>query len=102
MPLDKEAMREYQRKRRAKARGVPDEEPVTGEYHEHYWRRAPGDDFATCTEFEFQRKLIGGCGEVQKYEGKLLSTGAPDLALAIIDSPYFKEIFGRLPVKSGG
>lgn len=84
MPLSKEEMREYQRKRREQARGkVAEYETFTATdgdlairrkkpFHEHYWLRTDGGDMATCIQFTMQGRVIGGCGESRPYKGKLL------------------------------
>lgn len=106
MPLTGDAKREYQRtkmrERRAKTKTGEthgDSEGASGEVdpgHEHYWLRKLGEETAVCTEFEFQGRMIGGCGQTQPYEGKLL--GEPTLAQAIIESDHYKEIQQKMPV----
>lgn len=105
MPQSAERKAEYQRQRRktetgsgrtdiAKAAALADDSG-----HEHYWLRR--DDQVVCTAFEMQRRQIGGCGETRKWDGKLISPrpdGSPELAVAIIDSPYYKKIQAAMPV----
>lgn len=119
MPLTGKAKADYQRelmkKRRVKPTNDTSEGPpgvivppgtTRGQVapgHEHYWLRRAGDDVAVCTAFEMQGRIVGGCGQSRKYEGKLLPTSDehPDLATAIIDSPHYKEIQGKMPVTKG-
>lgn len=101
MPQSPERKREYNRARQRQLRQTNESSDAGGE---HYWLRKAGEDFAVCTEFEFQGRLIGGCGEKRKYEGKLLSTrldGGPDLGIAIADSPHYKEVQQKMPVTKG-
>lgn len=110
MPLTGKAKADYQRelmkKRRVKPTNDTSEGTSGGDVppgHEHYWLRRAGDDFAVCTEFETQGRVVGGCGQKRKYQGKLLPTSDehPDLAAAIIDSDRFKEIQSKMPVTKG-
>jgi hypothetical protein len=115
--MSPEAKREYQktlmRKRRGQApaqetnsiseegMAVPNLKTDLG--GEHYWgwiSHAP-DGMRICEAFEFGSRWIGGCGQVVPWEGKPLPTkvdGSQELAPAIIDSPYFKEIQSAMPL----
>lgn len=107
MPLDKDQMREYQRKRRAKgdsplgtradrAKNVTHSGSEGTDFGgEHYWgavSQAP-EGKRICTAFEFQGHMIGGCGKVVE---RLIHE--PTLAQAIIDSPHYKSIQSKMPL----
>lgn len=127
MPLTGDAKREYQRKKMAERRaktgtnetaktnGTSDrkapyrdehgdlvlELPTRADHNAtHYWGwiSKARDGTRVCAEFEFAPGyLIGGCGMVKAWEGKLLD-GGTDLAKVIADSQYFKEIQSKMPV----
>lgn len=67
--------------------------------NEHYWGwvSLSAPDTRTCIAFEFTPgRVIGGCGMVKAWEGKLLDGST--LAQVIADSPDFKEIRDKMPV----
>lgn len=75
---------------------------VPGE-HEHYWGwvSKAEDGTRVCLEFEYQGRMIGGCGQVMAWEGKPLNTftdGLPDSAHLIRDSETAPAIQKRMPV----
>lgn len=116
MPLTGDAKRNYQRQKMAARRAaktgetgetIPTNDTSVGTDFggEHYWgavSQAP-EGMRICTAFEFYGpgRWIGGCGMIVPWEGKPLPTnvnGEPDVAVAIIDSAYFKEIQSKMPV----
>ena len=104
MPLSKDQMRDYQRKRRGRVdapetavtgegmspalsrRDKPRDTAVGERNHEHYWLRQ--DNEVVCVPFHYQHQDIGGCGEKRKYKGKLLdSFDDGDMRAAIARMP---------------
>lgn len=105
MPQTPERKREYQRQRRQTKTvetGTNDtSEAALGQDFggEHYWgavSKAP-EGKRICTAFEFQGRMIGGCGEIRDWPFR----SEPSLAMAIIDSDHFREIQSKMPVTPG-
>lgn len=125
MPLTGDAKRNYQRQKMSERRAKTEtgSSPITPEVidvaraakatnvtsvgtdfgGEHYWgavSKAP-EGMRICTAFQFGTRMIGGCGKIVPWEGKPIPTNVnsePELAQAIIDSPFFKEIQSKMPL----